>query len=325
LEEARDGRRLNPNYAIAIHNLCTALLRFNRLAEIKENCRDAFQREMDGDLFHVLLYQTAFIEHDEAAMEEHLAWFHGRDDEHIAINQTAAAAAFGGKWRASQELTKRSIELAVRNDAVESAAEYAAEQAVRMVCWSSPTLIPARDDQKLKLPLQTQVKRALQFSRNKVALSRVAVALDFAGHRAEADTLFQEIRSEYPNNTLLNQLWMPFAKAGGLLHSGRYEAAVAALEMTERFQGAGQFFPQYFRGLSYLNLNRKNDAVREFDSILTHQGEAPLSAIYPLAQLAKARALNDKREYEKFFEFWKDADADMPALVAAESEYEALV
>jgi len=325
VEEARDGLRLNPNYAIAIQNLCTALLRLNRLAEIKENCRDAFQREMDGDLFHVLLYQTAFIEHDEAAMEEHLAWFHGRDDEHIAINQTAAAAAFGGKWRASQELTKRSIELAVRNDAVESAAEYAAEQAIRMVCWSSPTLVPARDDQKLKLPLQTQVKRALQFSRNKVALSRVAVALDFAGHRAEADALFQEIRSEYPNNTLLNQLWMPFAKAGGLLHAGRYEAAVAALEMTERFQGAGQFFPQYFRGLSYLNLNRKNDAVREFDSILTHQGEAPLSAIYPLAQLAKARALNDKREYEKFFEFWKDADADMPALVAAKSEYEALV
>jgi tetratricopeptide (TPR) repeat protein len=279
---------------------------------------------MDGDLFHVLLYQTAFIENDEEAMATHLAWFHGRDDEHIAVNQMAAAAAFGGKWRSSQELTRRSIEIAVRNEAVESAAEYAAEQAIRMVCWSSATLIPAGGDQKLKLPLQTQVKKALQFSRNKVALSRAAVALAFAGQREEAEELFREIRLEYPSNTLLNQLWMPFAKAGGLLQVGRFEAAVAALEMTERFQGAGQFYPQYFRGLAYLQLNRKNDAVREFDSILGHQGEAPLSAIYPLAQLAKARALNDKREYDKFFGFWKDADPDMPALVAAKSEYEAL-
>jgi len=325
VDEARDGLKLNPNYAIAIQNLCTALLRLNRFSEIKELCRDAFQREMDGDLFHVLLYQTGFIEHDQAAMDEHLAWFHGRDDEHIAINQMGGAAAFGGKWRSSQELMKRAIELALRNDAEESAAEYAAEQAIRMVCWSSPTLIPKGDDQKLKLPLQTQVKKALQYSRNKVAMSRVAVALAFAGHRSEADALLQEIRAEYPSNTLLNQLWLPFAKAAALLQAGRYEASVAGLEMTERFQGAGQFYPQYFRGLAYMNLNRKTDAVREFDTILTHQGEAPLSAVYPLAQLAKARAMNDRREYEKFFEFWKDADADMPALVAAKAEYEALM
>jgi serine/threonine protein kinase len=324
-EEARDGLRLNPNYAIAIQNLCTALLRLNRLSEVKELCRDAFQREMDGDLFHVLLYQAAFIEHDEEAMATHLAWFHGRDDEHIAVNQMAAAAAFAGKWRSSQEYSRRSIEIAVRNDAAESAAEYAAEQAIRMVCWSSGTLIPKADDQKLKLPLQTQVKKALQFSRNKVALSRASVALAFAGHRIEAEKISNEIRSDYPNNTLLNQLWMPFAKAAGMVQAGRFEAAVAVLEMTERFQAAGQFFPQYFRGLAYLNLNRKSDAVREFDSILAHQGEAPLSALYPLAQLAKARAMKNKDEYEKFFAFWKDADPDMPALVAAKAEYEALI
>jgi hypothetical protein len=132
------------------------------------------------------------------------------------------------------------------------------------------------------------------------------------------------MREDYPSNTLLNQLWIPFIKAGGLVQAGRFEAAVAQLEMTERFQGAGQFFPQYFRGLAYLHLDRRNDAAREFDSILAHQGEAPLSVLYPLAQLAKARAMHDRHEYEKFFELWKDADPDMPALIAARREYDSV-
>ena len=37
--------------------------------------------------------------------------------------------------------------------------------------------------------------------------------------------------------------------------------------------------------------------------------------------LGKARAMKDKREYEKFFEMWKDADKDLPALIAAKKEY----
>ncbi len=323
-DEARDGLRLNPNYAIAIQNLCTALVRLNRFSEVKDHCRDAFQREMDGDYFHILLYQAAFVEQDEEGMAKHLGWFHGRGDEHIAVNLQTATAGFAGKWRVSQEFSRRSMEMAVRGEATESAAEYAAEQAIRMVCWSSGNGIPQNDDSKLKLPLKTQVKKALQYSRNKTALSRSAVALAFAGHRTEAETLFRELHSDYPVNTLLNQLWIPFAKAGGMLQAGKYEAALAELEITERFQGAGQFFPQYFRGLAYLHLNRKSEAAREFDHILTHQGEAPLSSLYALAQLGKSRASRDKTEYEKFFALWKDADADMPALVQAKREFDEL-
>ena len=73
-----------------------------------------------------------------------------------------------------------------------------------------------------------------------------------------------------------------------------------------------------------MQLNKPKDAVREFDKILNHRGEAPVSSLYPLAQLGKARALNDKAEYEKFFELWKDADPDMPALAAAREEVKPL-
>ena len=320
-DEARDGLRLNPYYAIAVQNLCLAHLRLNQLAEVKELCREAFDRGMDGDYFHELLYQTAFLENDSTAMSTQVAWFHGRGDEHIAVSLQAGAAAFAGKWRNCQELSRKSIDIALRNDAEESAAEYAAEQAIRMVFWSSGSLIPISGDGKLKLPLHTQVKRSLQYSRNKVALSRSAVALAFAGYLAEAEEMFAEIKAEFPRNTLLNQLWIPFARAGGMVQSGHYDAALSLLEVPERYQRAGRFFPQYYRGLALLKLSRKNDAVAEFDSILHHPGWAPLSSIYPLAQLAKARATGAKTEYAKFFEMWKYADPDMPALVSAKNEF----
>ena len=44
-----------------------------------------------------------------------------------------------------------------------------------------------------------------------------------------------------------------------------------------------------------------------------NRGEGPLSSLYPIANLGKARALNDTAEYDKFFNMWKDADADIPA------------
>jgi len=325
VDEARDGLRLNPYYAIAFMNLGIAHLRLNQFAEVKQVCSDAYERGMDGDYFHELLYQVGFIEGDQVMMSENLGWFHGRDDEHLAISFQAGAAGFKGQWRACQEFSRRSIDMAVRSDAAELACKYAIDQALRMVCWSSADLIPVSDDVKLKLPLQTQVKKAIQYARNKVALSRGGVALAFAGYRDQAEEMFTEIKNEFPHNTLLNQLWIPFGRAGGLLQAGKYDAVVAELQVAERFERAGRFFPQYFRGLAYFKLGRLSDAIREFDRILDHRGEGTLSAIYPLAQLARARALKEKGEYEKFFELWKDADPDMPALIAARKEYETLV
>ncbi len=108
------------------------------------------------------------------------------------------------------------------------------------------------------------------------------------------------------------------------MQTGKAKEAIEELEITERYEKAAEFYPQYLRGLSYLQLGKPKNAVREFDKILNNRGEAPLSSIYPLAQLGKARETKNKAEYEKFFEFWKDADKDMPALLAAQKEYENL-
>ncbi len=90
-----------------------------------------------------------------------------------------------------------------------------------------------------------------------------------------------------------------------------------------------KFWPQYLRGQAYLKLKQSAAAAAEFQKILAHRGYAPLSPAYLLTHLglARAAALTDeqaksRQAYEDFFAAWKDADADLPMLRAAQSEYE---
>jgi hypothetical protein len=321
---AREGIRIDSSNTVCYLNLVISLLSVNRYDEAKEISRQAFERNMDADHFHLDLYQIAFIENDAAEMAEHLKWFSGRNDEYMALNLQTGSNAFQGKWRGAQDFSRRSIDFASRSNAPEVAALYAAEQALRIVFWSGKSGLPSSDDSQLKTVLKTQTNKALNLERGKEVIVRAALALAVAGYAAEASALTEELKVERPKDTLLNELWLPTISAALLLQKGSFKEAIEELEITERYEKAGEFYPQYLRGLAFLKLNKSKDSAREFDKILNHRGEAPLSSVYPLAQLGKARALKDKAEYEKFFELWKEADKDMPAFVEAKKEYKDL-
>jgi hypothetical protein len=87
-------------------------------------------------------------------------------------------------------------------------------------------------------------------------------------------------------------------------------------------------YPAYVRGLAYLAAHKGSEAASEFQKILDHRGVVFNEPIGALAHLqigrayamqgnnAKARAAN-----QDFFTLWKDADADIPVLIAAKAEY----
>jgi eukaryotic-like serine/threonine-protein kinase len=69
-------------------------------------------------------------------------------------------------------------------------------------------------------------------------------------------------------------------------------------------------------------------AVVEFQKILGHPGVVTNSPIGALAHLGLARAYalsgdtaKAQAAYQDFLALWKDADPDVPILVAAKSEY----
>jgi hypothetical protein len=65
------------------------------------------------------------------------------------------------------------------------------------------------------------------------------------------------------------------------LQQGNATRAIELLEPSVRYEGASQFWSRYLRGQAYLKLNRGAEAAAEFQKILDHRGEAPLSASTP--------------------------------------------
>ena len=94
--------------------------------------------------------------------------------------------------------------------------------------------------------------------------------------------------------------------------------------------GRGMFalYPVYVRGEAYLVVGHGSEAAAEFQKILDHRGVVLNEPIGALAHLGLARAYvlqgdNSKARtaYQDFLTLWKDADPDIPILIAAKAEY----
>jgi hypothetical protein len=75
-------------------------------------------------------------------------------------------------------------------------------------------------------------------------------------------------------------------------------------------------------------LGQTKEAIAQFQTILDHRALTLNSPIGSLVHLSLGRALvagGDKLKartsYQNFFALWKDADPDIPILVAAKAEY----
>ncbi len=306
LPEARESIRVNPLLAPAHGNLTVALLRLNRFAEAQDELAQALRQKLERTSFHAMLYQIAFINNDAAVMKQQLDWTQGKPDEYVALDWQASVAAFAGQWRAAQDFSRRAIDLAARSDNRELAARYATEQALRSAvlgnCQAS----------------KTTVAQGLSFGRGRLPLSRAALALALCGAAPQAQTLADELAKRFPEDTLSQEIWLPVLRATLSLHRGDTTQAIEQLRNTSRYEAAAEFWPQYLRGQAYLKLGQGAAAAAEFQKILDHRGEAPLSVLYPLARLGLARAAKLKGEsaqareaYAAFFILWQAADQDL--------------
>ncbi|HYV06802.1 MAG TPA: protein kinase [Blastocatellia bacterium] len=312
VEEANRALVLNPNNAVAYWNLADSLTHLSRFSEAKETCETAIQQKLDTIALHYFLYQIAFAEQDAAGMQQQLAWAGGRLDEYMALDWQNGSAAFSGQWQLAQDYSRRSIDLAIRSDAKEVAARYAADSALRAAVFGNCN------------QARQSAAQSLALERNQVSMARLTLALALCGEGAQTESLVEELAKRYPKNTLINQLWLPTIRAAVELQRNNPGRAVELLEEARRYESAAEFWPQYLRGIAYLRLKSGNEARVEFQRILNNRGEATLSALYPLARLGLARAAaltgdmeKSRKEYECFLELWKNADPDLPILIEA--------
>ncbi len=312
-----EALRLNPNTTIWPGNLAEALIGLNRFDEARDVCRRALSQKLDSTSIRERLYTVAFVSGDAQAMQEQIAWAKGRTDEYRAMYWLAQSSAFNGHWKESNEHLRRATEIALRAQAKEVVAGYTAEQALR-AAWLGQFAESI-----------TLAQSALKIERSRNVLTRAALAFVLAGDAAKAQPLIEELEQKHPNDTMVNQVWLPEIKAAIELGRNNAQAALGLLETTKRYETAAAFSSQILRAMAYLKLNQGAHAAAEARKILDHRGQGSLSTLWPLAHLMLARASamqGDKaqagKSYEEFFAVWKDADRDVPILIEAQREFE---
>ena len=319
-EEAGEAIRINPHTVAPHGNLARALMRLNRYDESLAVLNRAFQQlKLDSEPMHTWVYNIAFIRSDAATMKHEVESLSGKQNEYIALDWQTNSASFAGQWRLAQDFSRRSIDLAAHNNAKEVAAQYVAEGALRAAVFGQCA------------QTKSAAVQALSFEHNQVSLTRSSLALALCGEVAQAQSLVDELAKQYPQFTIVNDIWLPPIRAALELHRNNAAQALTGLQAASRYEAAGEFWPQYVRGLANLKLGKGPEAAVEFQKIVEARSLAPMSALYPLAHLGLARAAalqgdaaKARKAYQDFFALWKDADGDIPVLIEAKKEYEKL-
>jgi hypothetical protein len=167
-----------------------------------------------------------------------------------------------------------------------------------------------------------------------------------AGDTTRTESITQDLGKRYPLDTQMQSLWLPSIQAQLALDKKDPAVALNTLQAASPIElGQIEFvnnisclYHVYVRGEAYLAAGQGSAAAAEFQKILDHSGIVWNCWTGALAHLgvARANALQAKSSqgadadaarvralaaYKDFFALWKDADPDIPILVAAKSEY----
>jgi tetratricopeptide (TPR) repeat protein len=320
-QQAREAISINPGAALPRHNLFRALHMLGRYDEAKELVQQSLASNPADPLTHAARYWIAFLERDNPSMQQEAAWVVGKPMEPWFIRGEASAAASQGRLAESTRLYLVAADLLRKRDPG-GAASMSAAQIV------SEEMMGKYDH------VEDRVKSIIPSAGgNRDALSMGAFALCLAGRPDSARPPMDELAKRYPKDTLVNDILLPTVGAMAEIARGNPSRAVELLQVSRQYE-FGEFTglaTAYIRGLAYLRTGAAGQASTEFQRILDHRGVDVTSCLYPLSQLGLARAAalagdtaKSRKDYQDFFELWKDADPDLPLLKEAKREYERL-
>jgi eukaryotic-like serine/threonine-protein kinase len=320
LPEALEGHRLSLEQSLNYFQVASAYVGLGRLDEAKATINEALAKKMDVALFHLTLYQVAFLQNDPAAMARELSAISSSSPEMatLSLNIAAGTEAYFGRLDKARAIVQRAVAAQEGAGAKERAA--AAMAALAVVEAQVDNAAAARKDAAAALALDSSF-------RTKAA---VAYAFARAGDAARAESLAGEIAKERPSDTLANVYVLPTVRAAVELSRNNPGKAIEILQSVIPYDLANLrgLLSVYERGRAYLLLHQGNQAAAAFQKILDHAGVVFNATTGPLArlQLGRAYALagdeaKARAEYQDFFALWKDADPDIPILKQAKAEY----
>jgi len=325
LLEARESHRLSPANGYIYAAFVTSYINLNRLQEAQAAADEALAKNIDPALLHIILYQLAFLKNDAVGMVRQIASSAGKPGvEDVLLASEADTAAYSGRLEKAREFSRRAVSAAERAEEKEVAAGYEAGAALMEALLGNTA--QARERAASALVLSTG--RYVQYG--------AALALALAGDAARAQALTDDLAKRFPQDTLVRFNYLSTLHAQLALNHNNTLKAIETLQAAIPYElgsvGYVTLYPVFVRGEVYLAARHGSEAAVEFQKLLDYRGLLGNSPIGALARLGLARAyvlqgdtVKAHAAYQDFLTLWKDADPDIPILIAAKKEYAKLV
>jgi serine/threonine protein kinase/tetratricopeptide (TPR) repeat protein len=316
---------MHPDEALALTNLVLVYTSMDEFDKARTYVVQASQMGISGT--DILTDEMALFgaTEDTAALQKILAEGAGRPDQFQFTGRWGNIQAEWGQFRAAAATLQQAAGLAGDAKAPDARALFLLNAAY--VGW------PAEQCQNP----QAAVKLALAADQSRATQIAAAATRSFCGEGKPALPALEALEKKYPDDTLIQQVFVPQARASIALGAGEAQKAV---ELLAKGQAFDQSSPgPYLRGLAYLQLHDAGNAIAAFKVATKYKGASytnlnsmpfPMNN-YALGLLGLGRAYamagdkaNAKAAYERFFAEWKNADPELAVMAQAKKEYAGL-
>jgi DNA-binding winged helix-turn-helix (wHTH) protein/tetratricopeptide (TPR) repeat protein len=327
VEEAKKLIEIDPDFIIGYILLAFNYQYLDRLGEAQNVLNRAAERKLEKPDTLVQRFDIAFLNGDQAEMENTVALGRGKSGaEDWLSDQEAFVLAYSGRLQQARRKSQRASDLALQSGQRDRAALWATGPALWEAFFGNA---PAARESAMT---------ALKLSKGRDVEFGAAFALALAGDSAQSQKLADDLEKRLPEDTAVRFGYAPALRALVALKQGNPAKAIELLSIAAPYDlGAppssflaffGALYPIYVRGEAYLAARQGAEAAAEFQKILDHRGIVVSDPIGALAHLQLGRALvmsgdkvKAKTAYEEFLTLWKDADRDIPILKQAQAEY----
>jgi eukaryotic-like serine/threonine-protein kinase len=319
-----ESLKVDPDVVVGYGNLAQGYMETNRPEDARKALDEAQRRNLEGDYLHWTMYQVAFLQNDQANMQQQLTWAAGKPgSEDLLLSFQSDTEAYYGRLTKARDYSRRAVDSAVRDDSKETAALWQVNAALREAEFGNAA--KAKED----------VAAALALAPGRDVKLFAGLTLARVGDGARAKAIADELETNFSTDTMLKIYWLPVMRSAVDLDNNNPAQAVVALEGAAPYElgqppefQLGTLYPVYLRALAQLAQHNGAAAATEFQKFLDHRGITLNYPLGALAHLGLARAYATEGDtakaraaYNDFFTLWKDADADIPILQQARAEF----